>query len=221
MPSALSGRFFDGPKGRHDRPNLVIVEGPDDALFFDALLNDLGANPSDVGIIYLKGKDNLKENINQLNKSPSVESGRVKRIIISQDSDDDGAATEQRIGTILSEAGFPAAKHGTWAQSATGISIGLFLLPAVDTAGELETLCFSLINDSPKAQRVAEFFSEIERDFGALPKRMKRLCQIYLACTDTEARGVGMATASGLFPIHHPFLEPLRSYLADALMQQR
>jgi hypothetical protein len=102
----------------------------------------------------------------------------------------------------------------------SGICFGLFLLPSADTPGELETLCFSLIKDSPIAQSVADFFSEIEREFGALPKRMKRLCQIYLACTNTEARGVGMATASGIFPIHHALLEPLRNYLAGALIDQ-
>jgi hypothetical protein len=46
--------------------------------------------------------------------------------MIVQDPDDDGAATEQRIRKILSEAGLPLAKHGTWRQSTAAFASGSF-----------------------------------------------------------------------------------------------
>lgn len=213
MPPAV---YFDGPNRRSNRSRILIVEGEDDAKFFDHLLSDINADPDRVGIVYIRGKDNLLENLKLLAKSPSYVKGEIAKIAIVRDSDENPQAQLQSINSVMRAIGWPNFESlGFKTQGNT--SYGVFLLPETEP-GDLERVCLDTISGHKKLGLVREFYDNIIESFGALDRPYKRQASIFLACSSVETRGVGSAFALGLFDKNHESLGNLRNFLTELVV---
>lgn len=204
--------YFDGPKGRNDRPKLLVVEGQDDAHFFDKLLTDAAADPSQIGIIYTGGTGGLERELALLAKSRPFIEGRITKIGIVQDADADPAAKINSIHAALQSIGFPSPGHGAF-QAVGPLTVGVFLLPNALVQGDLELVCLSTVEATDKAQRVVAYFDGMDADYGPFDRKYKRQAFIYLACVDTETRGVGHAFSEGVFDSDHQSLIDVKNFV--------
>lgn len=208
-----SGRYFSGPKERSDREMVLMVEGQDDAFFFDALLEQVGAVPDRVGLVYIQGKTNLGMNIADLIKSRAFVTRHTRKYAIVVDSDDVPASTIQEVHRALTVNGQPTPGHAAFQAGAQGVVVGIFLVPSEREDGDLEKLCLASLGDEPLLRLARDFLAQVNRDFGPLPSLYKSLAQIYLACRPEDTRGVGRAFRQGIFNRDHACLEPVRNFL--------
>jgi hypothetical protein len=208
-----SGRFFDGAKGRSDREMVLMVEGQDDAFFFDVLLQQVGADPDRVGLVYIEGKTNLEMNIADLTKSRAFVTRRTRKYAIVVDSDNLPARTIHEVHQALTRNDQPTPGHAAFQASAQGVEVGIFLIPSETEDGDLEKLCLATLGDAPLLRLGRDFLEQVNRDFGPLPSLNKSLAAIYLACRREDTRGVGLAFSQGIFNRDHACLEPVRHFL--------
>lgn len=212
-----TGIYFEGPKGRIDRSRLMLVEGVDDAHFFDTLLGQANADPAQVGLLYMRGKDALSDNLSMLIKSPSFQSGKVVRIAIVLDSDTVPAAALQSVNDALTVLGWPHFEGSGFNQVTPALSLGLHLLPSMEEPGDLERVCLATIPEDERVIKSVAFQQDIDMNHGPLDKTYKRQAAIFLACVAAETRGVGRAFELGVFDSAHSSLNPLKGFITEFL----
>ena len=177
--SEPSGTYFDGPHGRQHMERVLIVEGADDAYFFDVILRDVGASPARTGILYLTGKDQLQNELGPFLKSTPFKHGAVNTYGIVKDADAKATAAITEAHRILRSHGEPEPAAGTFAAAPAGRAgrVGLLILPTAGDTGDLEEVCLRTVADealtkesthflprpSPRAARSISFQSERPR----------------------------------------------------------
>lgn len=192
MGSDYGGNFFDRKHQRQDRESIVLVEGVDDAYFLDHLLSEIAADPQKVGICHVGGTSKFEEFLAAVLKSSAFVTGQVTRYVIVRDADDNAECAQLETHKILQNLGEPEPTAGAFAARPDGRKVGLYIFPEPGMAGDLEMLCMSSLVTDARAIKVVSHIDEIEKDFGALDKRSKRLVQSYLAAAaDPICSGVG------------------------------
>jgi hypothetical protein len=200
------------PKDRI-RNKVLVVEGPDDAYFFDSILQSLGIDPEGVGIVILGGIGNLKSNLANLKKSRPFVEGRISRVAVVRDADYDRAASLADLEDAIRGNGFPHGALGQFAEFEAGKSIGCYMLPPDDGTGNLESLLLATVEGDLRVQWSGELFARVEAQFGELDRRHKRLMQLFLACRPEDCRGPGRAFHLGAFPRDSGALAGLKGFL--------
>jgi hypothetical protein len=92
--------------GRYPPPHGI------DAHFFDALLDDMEADPQRIGIAYLNGKDALEANLDSLVKTSAFVQKQMRKLAIVWDADASGAVSLKAVQSALQARGFPSPDHG-------------------------------------------------------------------------------------------------------------
>ena len=217
------GRYFNRPLQERvaDRSitgrKLIIVEGPDDIWFFDALLASLGAPIDEVQVLDYEGKDSIARTLGPLLLDPAVTDGTVTAIAIVQDADGDVAVARRNIDEACAEVGLAGGTYGGFTASTSHptLSIGTFALPDGALNGDLDTLLFDTLAGSPIHAHVESYATTA--GFAARPDVGKRKTQTYLASRSPIARGAGMGAANGHFDVTHPSITPVRDFVAALL----
>lgn len=215
--------YYSKKKQRQDLPCIIFVEGQDDAYFLSSLLEEIGAKPTEVGIVGVDGKENFSSHLRGFLKSPNFTQGKVKSVAIICDADSCPLKAEASIAAIFKAAGQPVIKLGTYVTNATGVQIGLFTMPNTSSSGDLEKLCLDTVEGSPLEQKAEAFIAAAESDAAASGtnlngSRHKRKAHVFLAGQPGElVRGAGRGYSLGLFPRDHHSLNPLRAFLAATL----
>ncbi len=209
--------FLDSSRKEVDHKRILLVEGKDDAYFFEKLLQLKSANPEDVAIIATGGKTELKKSLIQLMKQSPFVRGNVLCLAIVQDADQSGANTLGNIQNDLQSVALPAPPHGVFQNGP--LSVGIFVLPSASEEGDLEKVCLETVATKPRLHLTKQFFEQIQSRFGTLDRSHKRLAAIYLACSMEETKGVGRAfQKTTVFDCHHHCLNDINSFL-DAFLQ--
>ena len=215
---AMKGTYFDGKAGRLNVESIFLVEGQDDAIFFDQLLSNTGADANSVGICYVEGKDKFADFLKTVLISSAFTSGRIKKYALIRDSDDDPARAANEVADALRRLGEPTPNCGSVSPRPDGRKVGFYLLPGCGQPGDLEELCMRTVNGQPKAVAVDNHINSVEQAFGPLHHRSKRVAQSYLAiAADELVRGVGLATKKGVFPINSAALGTAEAFLKTFL----
>jgi hypothetical protein len=194
-------------------PQIIFVEGMDDAYFVDALLGELGADPSNVGVIYVEGQSNLAPELKLLLKSGSYVRRETRSIALIRDADADPAAKLQTIHGDLAQLGLPTPAHNEILSYDLDRRLGLFLIPAGDQAGELEHLMLSSVAGDDRVDVVAAALQQVETQYGELDKRQKRIARMYISVLPVKPCGVGRAYCEGVFSSLSPQVQPIRTFL--------
>lgn len=209
-----SGVYFADAKSGIDKDFVLLVEGQDDAHFVDALLEDLGADPHRTGVLYIKGKDKLSENLKNLKKSRPFLLGKIRRVAIIRDADTSGAEALQSIQNALRDFDLAMPNHADFAQAPDSPDIGIFILPSDQTDGDLERVCLTTLGSDERLAYVRDFLRRVQERFGALDRMHKREAMAYFSAVPVETRGVGWAfRKTDLFDRAHSSLDPLKDFL--------
>jgi hypothetical protein len=190
------------------KPRLLIGEGVEEVLFFDALLGYL--NIDDIQVEQYGGKDNLSRYLREFPNRPGYE--RVVALGITRDADTDCADTFSRIGGALAASGFPVPP--ACGQVTPGLlRVGVFVLPDNSRPGMLEDLCMDAVVSDPVLPCLEEYFRCVQAA-GRHPQSMaKARVHAWLASQIEPDRRLGEAARSGYWPWGHPAFDPLRQFL--------
>ncbi len=219
----INGRYFNRPLQERvaDRSitgrKLILVEGPDDIWFFDALLADLGAPVDEVQVIDYEGKSSIGRTLGPLLLDPAVLGGGVTAIAIIQDADGDIARARKNISDACASVGLTGGSYGGFSVSVShpALSIGTFALPDGAANGDLDTLLFETLNGEPVSQHVEDY--AMAAGFSAVHDAGKRKTQAYLASQSPIARGAGMGASNGHFRIRHASVDQVRNFISALL----
>lgn len=125
-------------------PNLLLVEGPDDFLFFRFL-----RPRDDVQIHAYEGKDQLQLEIQTIHAVEGYD--QIKRIAIVRDADSDPSAALQSVLTQWANAlqeTVPDVASDQWFGDSRGKQWCVWIMPDPDRVGDLEELLWQAVGDS-------------------------------------------------------------------------
>jgi hypothetical protein len=209
------GVYFEGPQGRKHMERLLIVEGPDDAYFFDAIFKDISANPARAGILYLNGKDALRKEFGPFIKSAPFTHGVVNTYAIVKDADLDPNAAIVEAHAVLRSYGEPEPPPATFVAAPAGRAgrVGLLIIPSATEPGDLEEVCFRTVAGEVLTNRVSTFLAETEASGGQIDHLSKRRVQTYLANKHGDlCRGPGRGFSCGHFNASHQSLVAIKDF---------
>lgn len=140
--------------------HLLIVEGVEDALVFRALLQ--ARNISGIQVEGTGGKSGIRDDLLAWTLTRGFED--VRWLGIAQDADDDPDVAFKRIVGALRDRKLPAPAT-SWSTSETVPAVAVFVLPALNTPGDLETLVWKAIEESmdPTVDSVDAFHRCLQR----------------------------------------------------------
>ena len=190
-------------------PYLLIVEGKDEELFFDAFIHDLGLKS--IQVMPIGGKTKLRENLKALVRSSRF--SKVRSIGIIRDADEDPIAAFQSVRDALRNAEIPAPERPL---SPTSLSpkVTVMILPNEYESGRLETLCLKAVKDNPAMICVDEYFQCLQRRSLTLPKNMdKAKIHVFLASKEEPDKRLGEAAQAGYWPWEAEAFDQVKTFL--------
>lgn len=157
MPPKGSFHFDNEVK----REVLLLVEGMEDARFFNAVLSRW-LKRTDVQIAFVGSKNNFRPFlINLLPKARGF--SRLRSLGIIRDADCSAADTLQSLRDALTAARLPAPPRVWETAPSDQLSVTLAILPDESSPGNLEDLCLRSIRNSPESACVDEYVQCRER----------------------------------------------------------
>lgn len=217
------GKFYNAPPSRiqTDRKitgrKLLLVEGPDDIYFFNALLTEMGADLNDIQVMDYEGKTRLPAVFSLLMRAPEVEAGEVTAIGLVQDADGDLAAARGNIDSAWAGVGLDVAPYGHFGASQVrpNLSIGSFALPDCATSGDLDEMLFASVAGDAAHTATEVFMGSV--GLAPAPKFYKRSTQVYLAAKPDLCRGSGRGAENGYFDLAAPGLGAIRQFVTSLM----
>jgi hypothetical protein len=193
---------------------VLVVEGRDDYLFFQALLSHLG-QATEFEIWEFQGIGKWPPYPAALRVTPGFD--QVTSLGIVRDADQDAAATFQSICDALKRANLPVPPQ--IGVSAPGPPrVAAFVLPDCGSQGMLETLCIRSVAADPAIPCITRFFTCVSRRGLPMPASMdKARVRAFLASRQTPDLLLGHAAHAGHWPWDHPAFEPIKQFLLALL----
>jgi hypothetical protein len=215
--AAPEGLFIKGPPTQLDRASVLLVEGTDDAFFFETILAQLRADPARVAIAIIGGKDNLTSELGAFIKSSAFVSGVIHSYAIIVDSDADPVASLRKVHAALGKYNQPKASVAT-IDATSQPKVGVYLIPSGTESGELETLALKTVDGAPVMPHLQTFLKEAQSISGNLDKIYKRSAQAFLAVQPGElCRGTGRGFSNGHFPLADPCLDDIKRFVTELI----
>jgi hypothetical protein len=186
------------------RPKLLIVEGRDEGMFFEAALaNHLGL--TDIQVMPIGGKTLLTQNLSALVNDPLFPT--VQSLAVVRDADATAPASTvssaaqalQSVRGSLRHVGLPhPAVHGQFAAGAP--RVGIFIVPNGVDDGMLETLCLLSVSTLPEFACVDGYFQCLQ-GYQIVPNNLhKARAHAWLASRPEADKRVGEAAQAGYWP---------------------
>lgn len=213
------GKYFEGKDGKAEREKVLIVEGVDDAYFFDSLLSQANADPASVGIIYIEGND-IQKNLGMLLKRPEITRGIIKSFAFILDADIDAAKKNQEIQQAFMFYGYTITSPSTFVKF-NNFSAGYTLLPSPTESGSLERVLLRTVDRDIRVAWTKDLLVRCEQLFDQRFDHLyKRQADIFLSCNHrTKSRGVGKSFSDGIFQNTHPSLDTIKGFVSAFLIQ--
>ena len=201
------------------RPKLLVVEGRDEEMFFDAALRDL-LGLTDIQILPIGGKTQLTQNL--LSLVNDVDFLTVQSLAILRDADltapgatvASAAQAFQSVCGSLRHVGLPVpTSHGQFAPGPP--RVGIFIIPNGVDDGMLETLCLSSVATLPEFPCV-EVYLQCLQGHGAVPNNLhKARAHAWLASRLEPDKRVGEAAQAGYWPWGSDAFHELWSFIGS------
>jgi hypothetical protein len=192
------------------RPRLLVVEGTEERLFFEALIRHMGL--PDIQVLPIGGKTNLRRNLKALVLSPGF--ADVVSLGVVRDADEDPAAAFQSIRDALEAVSLPVP---TTPLSPTGENprVTIMILPAENKPGALEDLCLRSVAGDPAAACVENYFQCLQKQGLRAPQNLsKAWVQAFLASRQEAGKRLGEAAQAGYWPWSDNAFADVRNFLS-------
>ena len=195
------------------KKKLVAVEGKDEIAFFAELLKHMGMK-NIIDILEVKGKDNFKEEMPLLTKSPGF-SG-LEAIAIIRDADDSCQNAFKSVVGVLKKINLKApARPGEFSRG--NPKVGVFIMPDNKNDGKLETLCLETVKEKEGMKCVNQFIacaSQMENP----PKEKdidKVKVQTFLAIMPEVPDKLGVGAKKKCWDFDSSELAPLKNFISE------
>jgi len=190
---------------------LLLVEGKDDLLFFDALIKQ--QNLQNIQIISYEGKPNLRRFLKSvLVKSPEFHN-RVNSLGIVRDADTNASSTFQSICDALQSAGL-SVPHRVLEPTGRHPQITIMIIPHGSTHGMLEDLCLDAVKADPATNCMEQYFQCLQQLPSSIPNNIsKAKVQVFLASRHEPGKRLGEAAQAGYWPWNNGVFETTKSFL--------
>lgn len=193
---------------------VIVVEGPNDDMFFNCLLKKLGI--ADFDIRFVEGKNEFRNKLPALKNmrgfSDATGSYNVTHFVVIRDRNSDDAF--KSVANTLKKEGFtPPEKPGQFSDGHP--KIGIFIMPGETIEGTmLEDLCLKTVKDLPSMKCVDEF-SACVSGLETKPKNIsKAKAQAFLASQPVIVNSVGLGAQKGYWNFESPCLAELKAFLS-------
>jgi len=127
-----------------EQPNLLVVEGREEELFFEALIEHLGLQ--NIQTMPIGGKEQLRRNLKALVVSPGF--SEVISLGVVRDANTDPGAAFQSVHDALQAVNLPAPERPL-APVGERPRVAVLILPEVSMPGMLEDLCLKAVVQDP------------------------------------------------------------------------
>ncbi len=192
-----------------EQPNLLVVEGREEELFFGALIKHLGLQS--IQTMPVGGKEQLRRNLKALVVSPGF--SEVVSLGVVRDANADPGAAFQSVRDALQAVNLPAPDRSLVAVGERP-RVAVLILPEVDMPGMLEDLCLRAIGQGPAMLCVERFFECLQQEELPLPDNMsKAKVQVFLASSRKAGLRLGEAAQAGCWPWNEKAFEQVRDFL--------
>ena len=177
------------------KPKLLIGEGKDEVMFFEAYLKHLKIE--DIQVELYNGKTSLKTYLKTLKLRPGYIN--LESLGITRDADDSATNAFQSVSNSLKNTKFSyPRKIGEIVGDNPKVSI--FILPNQKNRGMLEDLCLASLDADPILNCVEDYFKCILKQSNKKHKKKdlaKAKIHAWLASQDEPDKRLGEATKSG------------------------
>jgi len=193
------------------KPNLLVVEGRDDELFFDAFVAHLGFQ--NMQILPIGGKTRLRENLGALVTSPNF--SNVTSLCIIRDANDNPPGAFQSVHDALESANLPAPQR-PFELSGQDPQVMVMILPEEEKTGSLEDLCLSSVENDEIIYCVKQHFEYLEEREITLPRNIaKAKVQVFLGSKEESGKRLGEAAQAGYWPLDSNVFMQIRKSLCE------
>ncbi len=191
------------------KSKILVVEGKDEELFFQALLSYLDL--TDIQILPVGGKSRLAANIKAVKNLPDF--GSVSVLAVIRDADSNAQGAFQSVKDALSKASLPCPTNlGQLFGSAPAVMVELF--PGGFAPGMLEDLCVLSVSSTPLMVCVQNYFSCAQQHGIPLPQNLaKAKAHSFLALQAEPGKRVGEAALTGNWPFDNPAFDRIKAFL--------
>ncbi len=145
------------------RDAVLLVEGIDDARFFEAFLNWLGKTDA-IQIAQVGGKPKFRPFLTGPLKRTNNFT-RLSRLGLIRDADTDAGSAFQSLCGSLTDAELPVpAQAWTWRSTHQGgLDVSVAILPDMNSEGNLEALCLRSLKAEPEFSCIDDYVACVDR----------------------------------------------------------
>jgi hypothetical protein len=190
---------------------LLAVEGKDEEIFFECLLEHLQL--TDILVLPVGGKTKFGEAFNVLKKTRGFSS--LQSIAVIQDADLDGDNAFKSVSNILRKNNFvPPNARNMFSNSAP--RCGVFIMPGQNSkTGKLEDLCLEIANETDDLSCVDAFWNCVASRTPPPKDKAKTKVQAYLSSMDKEVPSIGIAARKKIWSFKSKAIQELISFVKD------
>jgi len=202
-----------GDSSSIEQSHLLLVEGIDDAFFFEAFLKQL--NLYDVEIWPIGCGRNFKTRLGLLKKLSGFE--RVKSIGVIRDADEDPAAAFASVSQALRENGLSAPDSYGCRSTETPITCIMILPDGINSQGMLESLCLRAIKDDPAMPCMNKYFDCLH-GLGIFQRKVdedKAKVHAYLASREKPDKRLGESAMASYWPFVSEVFDNVKRFLFE------
>lgn len=161
------------------RDAVLLVEGIDDARFFEAFLERL-ERADDIQIAQVSGKDKFRRFLDgplkRANNFP-----RLRRLGIIRDADSDASAAFQSLcGSLTAARLTPPQQAWAWRPTREGgLDVSVAILPDMNSEGNLEEVCLRSLRAEPELSCIDDYVDCIARTSSPISAHHMAKAKIY------------------------------------------
>lgn len=199
------------------KPIVFLVEGQDDGIILEQILDERNEDASKIQIIAVRGVNKLWPYLAALVKSPDFVARKITHICVVVDADKDFASTEMHAQGEFRRAGLADPKSDAVAEQ-DGVRAGLYILPNSSDKGELEDLVIATLSQEDRIKDSLSLLEKHKPELSGFKKPSKRVLQIALALSPQElCAGLGRGIRNGAFKVGVSELPELDAFITEFL----
>jgi len=194
---------------RIEQPNVLVVEGREEELFFGAFIQHLGLQ--NIQTMPIGGKEQLRRNLKALVVSPGF--SEVIFLGVVRDANADPGAAFQSVHDALQAVNLPAPEYPL-VPVGERPRVAVMILPEESAPGMLEDLCLKAVVQDPAMLCVEQYFECLQQEELPLPDNIsKAKVQVFLASRRKAGLRLGEAAQAGYWPWDGKAFEQVRDFL--------
>lgn len=191
---------------------VLAVEGNDECVFFEALLDDMGI--TECQIYDIEGKDKFKAKIPALVKTSDLDFDKVEVFAIIRDADKSHEDAFKSISNIVKKTGLKEPpKVGTFGNG--NPKVGIFIMPGNLENGMLEDLCLQTVKNRPVMEHVNHYINCVQKIEEGPKIIAKAKAQVYLASKPETVYSVGLGAKKKYWDFTSDALDDLKKFLEN------